>query len=68
MVEGEPGIGKTTVWFEAVDQALERGFHVLSACPAEAESVYGYASLADLLSGVDAAVFDDLPGPQRSRT
>lgn len=65
VVEGEPGIGKTTVWFEAVDQALERGFHVLSACPAEAESVYGYASLADLLSGVDAAVFDDLPAPQR---
>ena len=65
VVEGEPGIGKTTVWFEAVDQALERGFHVLSACPAEAESVYAYASLADLLAGVDAPVFDALPGPQR---
>ena len=65
VVEGEPGIGKTTLWFEAVDQALERGFHVLSSCPAEAESVYGYASLADLLAGVDAPVLDDLPAPQR---
>ena len=65
VVEGEPGIGKTTLWLEAVDQAVERGFHVLSACPGEAESVSGYASLADLLTGVDARVFDELPGPQR---
>ena len=65
VVEGEPGIGKTTLWLEAVDQAVERGFHVLSARPGEAESVSGYASLADLLTGVDARVFDDLPGPQR---
>ena len=65
VVEGEPGIGKTTVWFEAIDQALERGFHVLSACPAESESADGYASLADLLAGVDATAIDDLPAPQR---
>jgi DNA-binding CsgD family transcriptional regulator/tetratricopeptide (TPR) repeat protein len=65
VVEGEPGIGKSTLWFEAVDQALERGFHVLSACRDGAESVYGYASLADLLAGVEPPVFDDLPGPQR---
>lgn len=65
VVEGEAGIGKTTLWSETVDQAVERGFHVLSSCPAETEAVYGYASLADLLAGVDAAVFDDLPTPQR---
>jgi DNA-binding CsgD family transcriptional regulator len=65
VVEGEPGIGKTTVWFDAIDQALERGFHVLSACPAESESADGYASLADLLAGVDATAVDDLPAPQR---
>ena len=65
VVEGEPGIGKTTLWSEAVDQAVERGFHVLSACPGEAEPVYGYASLADLLAGVDTPLFQHLPGPQR---
>ncbi|HET6736657.1 ATP-binding protein [Mycobacterium sp.] len=65
VVEGEPGIGKTKLWSETVDQAIEHGFHVLSACPGEAESVYGYASLADLLAGVDAAVFAVLPKPQR---
>ena len=65
VAEGEPGIGKTTLWSGAVEQAVERGFHVLSACPADAESGHGYASLADLLAGVDAPVLDDLPWPQR---
>jgi DNA-binding CsgD family transcriptional regulator len=66
LVEGEHGIGKTTLWLEAVDEAVERGFHVLSACPGEAESVYSYATLDDLLSGVDAAVVKGLPEPQRN--
>ena len=68
VIEGEPGIGKTTLWTEAVDQAVEHGFHVLTSCPAETESVYDYASLIDLLAGVDAAVFDDLPTPQRAHS
>src|SRR6476659_7223847 len=65
VVEGEPGIGKTTLWSGAVEQAVTRGFHVLSACPADAESGHGYASLSDLLAGVDAPVLDNLPWPQR---
>ena len=65
VVEGEPGIGKTTLWLDAVDQAREHGFRVLSARPAEAESVLAYASLADLLGGVESAVWADLPSPQR---
>lgn len=65
LVEGEPGIGKSTLWLEAVEQAVGRGFHVLRVCPTEAKSGCGYASLADLLAGVDAQVFDDLQGPQR---
>jgi DNA-binding CsgD family transcriptional regulator len=65
VIEGEPGIGKTTLWSEAIDQAVTLGFHVMSACPAEAESVVGFECLADLLAGVDAPVFDDLPAPQR---
>ncbi len=65
VAEGEPGIGKTTLCLSAVDVAEERGFLVLSARPAEAESVLAYASLADLLSGVDHSVLTDLPTPQR---
>jgi hypothetical protein len=65
VLEGEPGIGKTTLWSAAVEWARERGFRVLSARPAEAESVFAYASVADLLSGVDGAAWADLPAPQR---
>src|ERR1700716_1542505 len=65
VVEGEPGIGKTTLWLAAVAQARERGFQVLSARPAAAESVLAYGTLADLLGEVDAAIWADLPEPQR---
>jgi ATP/maltotriose-dependent transcriptional regulator MalT len=65
IVAGEPGIGKTTLWLAAVDQARERGICVLSARAAQAESVLAYGSLADLLGGVDEAAFVDLPYPQR---
>ena len=53
MAEGEPGIGKTTLWLAAVEQAREHGFQVLTARPAQNESVLAYSSLADLLTGVD---------------
>jgi hypothetical protein len=64
-VDGDPVIGKTTLWSAVVKQAVERGFRVLTARPAAAESVLAYASLADLLADVDAAAFVDLPYPQR---
>jgi DNA-binding CsgD family transcriptional regulator len=65
VIEGDPGIGKTTLWLDAVDQARERGFTVLASRAAEAESVLAYAALADLLADVDESVWADLPTPQR---
>jgi hypothetical protein len=65
VVQGEPGIGKTTLWGAGVAQALEGGFRVLSARPAEAESVLAYASLADLLGGLDETAWAGLPDPQQ---
>ncbi len=62
---GEPGIGKTTLCLSTIELAEQRGFRVLSARPAEAESVLAYASLADLLSSVESSVWTDLPNPQR---
>ena len=64
-VEGEPGIGKTTLSSAVVGDAREAGFRVLSARPAAAESVLAYASVADLLRGVEAPSFAKLPHPQR---
>ena len=36
-LEGEAGIGKSTLWSAAVDAARERGLRVLSSRPAESE-------------------------------
>jgi DNA-binding CsgD family transcriptional regulator len=66
LIEGEPGIGKTTLWLAAVELARDKGFRVLSARAAAAESVLAYTALADLLDGVPAFAWADLPEPQRA--
>ncbi|MCV7423027.1 AAA family ATPase [Mycobacterium yunnanensis] len=65
-IEGEPGIGKTTLWLAGCDLARELGCHVMSARAADAESVLAYTPLADLLRQVDRATLATLPRPQRS--
>ena len=40
-LEGEPGIGKTTLWQHGVEQAARRGFRVLQARPTEPEATLG---------------------------
>lgn len=65
VIEGEAGIGKTTVWLAAVGQARSLGIHVLCARSAAAESVLSYATLADLMSGIDTSVLASLPKAQR---
>ena len=64
VIEGEPGIGKTTLLSDALAQARVQGFRVLSARAAAAESVRAYGTLADLLFGI-AAPLSGLPRPQR---
>lgn len=64
LIEGEAGIGKTTVWSAAVECALDRGFRVLSTRAAAAESVLGYAAVADMLDDLDPALWSELPPPQ----
>jgi DNA-binding CsgD family transcriptional regulator len=65
LVEGEAGIGKTTLWLAGLEHARDRGFQVLSARAAGAESVLAYTALADLLTGLDQDTWADLPDPQR---
>jgi DNA-binding CsgD family transcriptional regulator len=65
LVEGEPGIGKTTLWSYAQQEAHLLGFRVLSARASGTESVLAYTSLADLLGDVDPISWADLPSPQR---
>jgi DNA-binding NarL/FixJ family response regulator len=64
-IVGEPGIGKTTVWREAVDRARARGDAVLVARPAGSEVRLSFGAVADLTSAVPPHLFDSLPPPQR---
>jgi ATP/maltotriose-dependent transcriptional regulator MalT len=65
-IEGEAGIGKTTLWSAATEQARERGVCVLSARAGQAESAMSYTAVADLLSDVESSIFVRLPHLQRS--
>jgi DNA-binding CsgD family transcriptional regulator len=65
LLEGEAGVGKTTVWREAVAAANARGLRVLQARPAESEAALSYAALADLIGAVFEETRADLPEPQQ---
>jgi DNA-binding CsgD family transcriptional regulator len=64
-LEGEAGIGKTTVWREARRRAQESGARVLSCRPSAAEAKLSFAAVGDLLARVDDQEFAALPEPQR---
>ena len=66
VLEGEAGIGKSTIWLSGVEGARERGLRVLSARPAEVESGVAYAALGDLLEDALPDVLPELPAPRRS--
>ena len=65
VLEGEAGIGKSTLWLDGVEAARERGLLVLSARPAEVEVGIGYAGLGDLLEDALGDVLPDLAVPRR---
>jgi DNA-binding CsgD family transcriptional regulator/RecA/RadA recombinase len=64
-IVGEPGIGKTTIWDEAVARARAGGTTVLAARPAEPEAKLSFAGLADLLAGVPEELYAAIPEVQR---
>ena len=64
LIEGDAGIGKTTLWRAGVERARARGALVLACAPSFAESEIGLAALGDLLSGHESAI-EALPPPQR---
>ncbi len=64
VIEGDPGIGKTTVWLEVIRRAGGRSFRLLRASPAESEAKLPYAALSDLIAEAFAEVGSALPAPQ----
>lgn len=64
LIEGEAGVGKTTLWKAGVDGAMVSAA-VLSCRPVQTEATMAFAGLSDLLAGVLEDVLRDLPAPQR---
>ena len=65
VLEGEPGIGKSTLWLAAVEHWRSLGCLVLSARPAQAELVLPNVGLADLFEDVLDEVLARLSAPRR---
>jgi DNA-binding CsgD family transcriptional regulator/tetratricopeptide (TPR) repeat protein len=64
LLEGEAGIGKTTLWREGVRLAADQG-RVLTSRPSEAETRLSFTVLGDLLAEAFEEVQEKLPGGQR---
>jgi DNA-binding CsgD family transcriptional regulator len=65
VLEGEAGMGKTTLWRAGVAEARDRESLVLSARPSESETALSFAGIGDLLDPVLADVLAALPAAQR---
>ncbi len=65
VLEGEPGIGKTTLLRAAREAAERRNVRLLSCGARSSDTRLSYDALVDLLAGVDAADVATLPQPQR---
>lgn len=65
VLEGEAGIGKSTLWLAAVQCARDQGLQVLSSRPAEAERGLAHVGLGDLLEGVLDEALPVLSPPRR---
>ncbi len=66
VIEGEAGIGKSTLWGAGVTEAMRRGDVVLSVRPAQSEAQMSFAGLGDLLDPVADALLPRLEAPQRT--
>ena len=66
VLEGEAGVGKTTLWRFGVETAESRGLCILAAQPAESETALSFSGLGDLLDPVLEEVMAPLPAGQRA--
>jgi DNA-binding CsgD family transcriptional regulator len=65
LLEGEPGIGKSTLLSEGLVAAGQRSYRVLACRPIQTEAQLAYTSVGDLLVDVDDGELAALPEPQR---
>lgn len=65
VLEGDAGIGKSTLWLAGVERARAGGFRVLSSRPAEPEQGLAHVGLSDLFDDVLDDVLPALAPPRR---
>ena len=65
VIEGEAGIGKSTLWWSGLDRARGNGFHVLAARAAQPETVNAFATIGDLLAEVESSHVARIPDLQQ---
>ena len=65
VLEGNPGIGKTTVWRQGISRAADAQYRVLTCRTAPTEARLSFTALSDLLAPLEFAAFASLPDPQR---
>ena len=65
VLTGGAGLGKTTLWEEAVATARRRRMRALVARPSDVEAKLAFAALIDLFDGVATDELESVPAPQR---
>ena len=65
VLEGDAGMGKTTLWAAGVAHARTAGLRVLEARPAESETSLSFSGIGDLLDPVLDEALAPLPEAQR---
>ena len=60
VIEGEAGIGKSTLWWYAIERCRRAGFHVVMSRPAQEEMQFALVGVADLFetAEIDGVAFD----------
>ena len=64
ILDGEPGIGKTTLWNAAISSADELGYRVLTSRSSSSEAKPAYAAQVDLFDRLPDAAIRSLPSIQ----
>ena len=65
LFEGEPGIGKSVLWAQALEDARGRDYRVMSCRPAGPDAQLSFVALGDLFATATQPLIEALPDPQR---
>jgi DNA-binding CsgD family transcriptional regulator len=65
VLEGDAGVGKSTLWLAGVEHARAEGLRTLVSRPAEAERDLAHVALGDLLESILDDALPVLPPPRR---